>query len=100
MPILLYRFLHTEQAHEALGPWVTCRTASLPFNSKHSTARLSESGEYRDGTNGLVAQLFSINSYDLRILIYTPRDTTVTADDLMILGYTLCEEINKNHGIP
>ena len=46
LPIFFYRFLRKQQAHDSLGPWVTCRTASLLFNSKHLRARLSDSGEY------------------------------------------------------
>ena len=46
LPIFFYRFLRKWQAHNSLGPWVTCRTASLLFNSKHLRARLSDSGEY------------------------------------------------------
>ena len=40
------RFLRTEQAHETLDPWVTCRMASLLFNTKHLRCRLSVLGEY------------------------------------------------------
>ena len=37
MPIFIYRCLRTDHTHEALDPWVTCRMASPPVNSRHST---------------------------------------------------------------
>ena len=46
LPIFFNRFLRKEQAHDSLGPWVTCRTTSLPFNSKHLRARFNDSGYY------------------------------------------------------
>ena len=43
--IFFYRFLRKEQAHDTPDPWVTYRMASLPFNPKHLTMWLNDSGE-------------------------------------------------------